>query len=140
MCAVDSKKAVLMILLDLSAAFDTIDHDVLIQRLHSNFGIGGTALNWIKSYLHNRSQLHVVQTQGESSPEAKVYYGVPQGSVLGPVLFTLYTSPLGQIARKHHLQSHFFADDTQLYTTFSPNLVGNYDNILLLLTNCLHDF
>ena len=72
MCAVDSKKAVLMILLDLSAAFDTIDHDVLIQRLHSNFGIGGTALNWIKSYLHNRSQL--VQIQGESSPEAKVYH------------------------------------------------------------------
>ena len=89
MCAVDSKKAVLMILLDLSAAFDTIDHDVLIQRLHSNFGIGGTALNWIKSYLHNHSQLHVVQIQGESSTEAKVYYGVPQGSVLGP-FFSLY--------------------------------------------------
>ena len=137
MCAVDAKKAVLLVLLDLSAAFDTIDHAVLLERLNVNFGIKGLALTWLQSYLSNRRQ--AVQILGASSAETGVPYGVPQGSVLGPVLFTLYTSPLGHISRKHGLQSHFYADDTQLYTTFCPTISGDDFNALHSMTSCLHD-
>ncbi len=87
----------LLVLLDLSAAFDTIDH-ILLNRLENSVGISGNALAWFKSYLSDRHQF----TAGneEVSYRSQVQYGVPQGSVLGPVLFTLYMLPLGNIIRK----------------------------------------
>ncbi len=87
-----------LVLLDLSAAFDTIDHQILIQRFDNLIGIKGTALKWFKSYLLDRS--HFVNVNGESSVYTKVSYGVPQGSVLGPILFILYMLPSGNIIRK----------------------------------------
>ncbi len=84
----------LLVLLDLSAAFDTIDHDILIDRLQNYTGVQGQALRWFRSYLSDR--YHFVYLNGESSQLSPVKYGVPQGSVLGPLLFSLYMLPLGK--------------------------------------------
>ena len=113
--AMDHKKATILVLLDLSAAFDTIDHELLLERL-TQCGISGTALSWFRSYLNERSQK--VLLRGASSESSSLKYGVPQGSVLGPILFTIYTIPLGEICRRHGVEYHLYADDTQLYVSF----------------------
>ena len=112
----DKSCGVFLVLLDLSAAFDTIDHDILIERLHDNLGLSGTALAWMNSYLRGRSQSVVIN--GTKSEPADLQYGVPQGSVLGPILFTIYTSPIGAFAKRHNLEIHLYADDTKIYIFF----------------------
>ncbi len=94
----------LLVLLDLSAAFDTINHNILLNRLENFVGISGSALAWFKSYLSDRHQF--VAVNEEVSYRSQVQYGVPQGSVLGPLLFTLYMLPLGNIIRKHGVSVH----------------------------------
>ena len=106
-------------LLDLSAAFDTVDHQILLKRLNSCYNVSGCALNWFESYLVNRRQQ--VKVNGVLSKGVCLDYGVPQGSVLGPVLFTLYTAALSQIIDRHKLNHHLYADDTQIYISFSSN-------------------
>ena len=86
-------------MLDLSAAFDTIDHSILLETLGSGFGVGGTALTWFTSYLSQRTQQ--VQIKGTLSEKKQLTTGVPQGSCLGPVLFTIYVADLFQIIEKH---------------------------------------
>ena len=122
-----------LVLLDLSAAFDTIDHHILLQRLENLIGIKGTALSWFKSYLSDRFQF--VNVNDTSSALTKVNHGVPQGSVLGPILFTLYMLPLGNIIRKHSINFHCYADDTQLYLSIKPDEI----NQLHKLQACLKD-
>uniref|UniRef100_A0AAQ4QM23 Reverse transcriptase domain-containing protein n=1 Tax=Gasterosteus aculeatus aculeatus TaxID=481459 RepID=A0AAQ4QM23_GASAC len=122
-----------LVLLDLSAAFDTIDHCILLQRLEHLIGIKGTALSWFKSYLSDRSQFVLVN--GESSKTTNVGHGVPQGSVLGPILFTLYMLPLGDLIRKHRINFHCYADDTQLYLSIKPEETDQ----LVRLQECLGD-
>ena len=115
--AVDRKQGIILVLLDLSAAFDTIDHDILLSRLRENIGIDGLALDWIKSYLSNRTQS--IYAGKMSSSKCSLPFGVPQGSVLGPKFFCVYSGPIGSIAHKHGLEVHLYADDTQLYIFFS---------------------
>ena len=116
--AADRGRVSILSLLDLSAAFDTIDHEILCQRLQDVFGCSGTALAWFSSYLTDRTQ-SVVVNNIRSTP-SPLRYGVPQGSVLGPVLFTMYTQPLSSLINTLNHPYHFFADDTQLYDSTVP--------------------
>ena len=108
----------LLVLLDLSVAFDTVNHNVLLSRLHSKFGISGTALEWFRSYLNGRSQ-HIM-VHGNLSRSSNLDFGVPQGSCLGPLLFTIYASKLFDVIKVHLPTVHCYPDDTQLYVSFSP--------------------
>ena len=120
--SLDQNKVSVLSLLDLSAAFDTIDHSILIQRLEHSFGISGTPLTWFKSYISDRTQC--VSVNGSSSPPTLLQYGVPQGSVLGPLLFVLYTHPLSTIVQHHALSHHCFSDDNQLYKSVPVSQLG----------------
>jgi exonuclease III len=115
--AISHQQVTCLTLLDLSAAFDTIDHSILLERLSSWFGISSTALSWIKSYLLNRS--FSVNIENSKSSVFQLLYGVPQGSVLGPLLFILYTTPLSTVISNSSANHHLFADDTQLFLSFS---------------------
>ena len=111
--ACDRGQVTLFALLDLSAAFDTVDHHILLDRLQSAFGIRGSVIDWIQSFITNRSQ--TVSFAGDVSTESVVTCGVPQGTVLGPILFLLYTADVTNIALHCGLNVHSYADDTQLY-------------------------
>ena len=119
--ALDQGQIVIHVMLDLSAAFDTLDHRILRGRLRSILGINGTVYKWFESYLSGRSQQVIVN--GSVSQKCALSVGVPQGSVLGPILFCIYTLPLHDLARDNDMFSHFYADDSQLY------VVCNIDSI-----------
>ncbi len=105
-------------MLDFSAAFDTLDHQQLLSRLISRYGITGSVLKWITSYLEGRTQSVAI---GEVlSDPVPLTCGVPQGSVAGPLMFTLFSAPIQDIIASHDLQSIVYADDTQIYYTFHP--------------------
>ena len=123
-----------MVLLDLSAAFDTVDHELLLHKLDTEFNVRGTVLDWFKSYLEHRSQ--TIQISQTSSRTHVLRHGVPQGSILGPVLFTLYTSALGKLIGSHHINYMFYADDTQLYITFHPT---DLDYAVTKMEACIRD-
>ena len=107
--AMNKQRVSALVLLDLSAAFDTIDHNILLNRLNSYFGISNSTFSLLSSYLRNRSQSVLVDN--EFSSKLPLLRGVPQGSVLGPLLFSLYTTPLS--LADSSIQFHFYADDTQ---------------------------
>ena len=104
LCAIDNNESVILLLLDLSAAFDTVDHSILLSRLRDRFGVNGTAAAWFESYLTSRTQF--VRVNDCRSTQRSLERGVPQGSVLGPLLYLLYTSPIADIIKFLKLQYH----------------------------------
>jgi hypothetical protein len=113
----DSGKATLVIMCDLSAAFDTVDHNLLIKTLENTFLISDNSLKWFRSFLSSRTQKVVIRNSASSPRD--ILYGVPQGSVLGPVLFNLYTHSLSYTFSDCNFKSLSYADDTTGYLAFS---------------------
>jgi hypothetical protein len=106
-----------LVALDISAAFDMVNHCLLLERLSADFGFSGASLDWFSSYLRGRTfSVHIGSTFSET---ASLNSGVPQGSVLGPILFSLYISPISQIIVEHGIDYNAYADDLQLYTALS---------------------
>ena len=117
-----TQESAVLVLLDLSAAFDTVDHSILLSRLENWVGIKGTALRWFQSYLTDRSfSVHLGDYSSETAPFT---CGVPQGSVLGPILFSLYMLPLASIFERYDVSFHCFADDIQIYLPLNVKKKG----------------
>jgi Reverse transcriptase (RNA-dependent DNA polymerase) len=117
-CNIENQRTTVLLALDISAAFDTIDFSILCDRLRLDFGLGGVALDWLHSFLIGRTQ-YVGAGTSRSSPVTCLSV-VPQGSVLGPLLFAMYISPVDNVIAPHRVHLHQYADDTQLYVALRP--------------------
>ena len=117
-----------VVFLDIRKAFDSIDHTILLQKMHDQFGIKNVELDWFKSYLTNREQACIVN--GAMSSPKTIVCGVPQGSILGPLLFLLYNNDLPECLEK--TSPHLYADDTQISTSAKTieELTENLNNDL----------
>jgi len=132
--AADNGDVSALCLLDLTAAFDTVDHDLMMLKLERQFGLRGVVLDWFRSYLYGRT--YRVIHGGKTSCIVHVICSVPQASVLGPRMFILYAADLEDVAAKHSVNIHGYADDTQLY------LHGRSDDMTSTarrLKNCITD-
>lgn len=128
----DQGTPTILVSLDLSAAFDVIDHSILLNRLQYSFGISGTAFAWLQSYLSGRQQF--VRAGHASSAHMVCSTGVPQGSVLGPILFSCYTSPICHLVSSFNMHIQQYADDTQVFLALKAN---NLTTQLAQFTACL---
>ena len=117
--AIDNGKIALLALLDVSAAFDTVDHDILMDRLAESFGIVGQAHDWLSSFITGRT--YSVRFGGTTTSPWRVRSGIPQGSILGPLLYILYTADVAALVESLGFKVHLYADDTQLYDSCSPS-------------------
>ena len=132
--AMDRGQVGALMLLDLSAAFDTVDHQILTDVMQRRFGVCGNALDWLVDFLNDRTQ--IVCACGRESAISKLKYGVPQGSVNGPKRFIEYVEDVTSQLEKHHLLYHLFADDMQGLLHCSPTAVPH---MLSTLKNCFLD-
>ena len=132
--ASDKGEVTCLLLLDYSAAFDTVDHDILLTILEDSLGVTGTALDWIRSFLVGRSQ--IFQVGQDKSSWVIVLYGLPQGTIIGPLMYILYTADLESLIEKHGVRMHLYADDTQLYDHSNMN---NLHQSIATLEACLED-
>ena len=137
LCAIDNKRSVLLLSLDLAAAFDTVDHSVLLSRLTSSYGLRGTVLAWFRSYLASRKQY--VRVEGCTSSFRSLDQGVPQGSVLGPLLYSMYTSPIAKIITRYGLKHHLYADDSQLYISFKTDSYEDLQMVKAKIEMCVKE-
>ena len=133
LCCLDSSTGIIMVFLDLSAAFDTVDHDLMLTKLRNTYLIDGNTLNWFKSYLENRQSY--VKIDDQLSRGKRSRSGLPQGTILGPVLFSMYIQDVHKIISSHGLQYHIYADDIQIYFKYSKSSHSKFYN----LKNCLSD-
>ena len=131
--AADQKTATVLLLLDLSAAFDTVDHMKLLKILSHEIGIQATALKWFKSFLTCRTQK--VNVNGTYSNDILIKFGVPQGSVLGPVLFNIYIRSINKVVEACGFSVCGYADDHQVYKSFFPN--KEYQVMVSDISNCI---
>lgn len=134
LAAADAQQVTLLALLDLSAAFDCVDHSLLLQRLEQKFGLKDDVLRWLTSFITGRSQQ--VMYDGHLSPVRPVQFGVPQGSVLGPLLFVLYTAEIGDVVANHGFCFHQYADDLQVYVACP---ITDSSVVAQRLSRCLDD-
>ena len=133
--AVDDNKSVILLLVDLSAAFDTVDHTILVSRLANRFGIRDTAVIWFRSYLQLRKQF--VFVKGIYSSLKGLQYGFPQVSVLG--LLPYSHKSIGWYSQKHGISFHLFADDTQPHLSFTFNCPNHASNAKETVEMCVED-
>ena len=133
----DKGKVVALICLDMSAAFDTVDHQSLLKELHHRFGIGGAPLMWFESYLSSRN--FRVSVGDSFSEMVNLICGVPQGSLLGPVLFLLYIEELQDIVSRYGLNIKVYADDSQLYVSLSPSDPDQWNESRKKVERCLSE-
>ena len=134
---VSQRKGVFLALLDLSAAFDTVIHEILLTRLANEIGLQGNVLKWISSYLSGRTTCVHINSMFPERLELK--YGIPQGSIVGPQQFSIYTIPIGAILRKHNLLFHIYADDIQLYRCFDPKDHNSIITALSRMSACIDE-
>ena len=142
----DNQQVSLLILLDMSAAFDTIPHQLFLDRLQETFGLSGSALQWFRSYFKARAQR--IAINGEMSTTDELEIGLPQGSGAGPFGYKTYTKPIGYIIKMlaYHINYNMFADDNQLHNALSPNSVSsqltakaNLEYCITVLSKWLHE-
>ena len=136
MQALDRRKGVILVLLDFTAAFDTVDHAILLQQMKS-IGICKSALAWVTSYLLDRT--FSIKINDAISRRQQLNCGVPQGPVLDPLLFTIYCMPLTAIFAKHQLKYHMYADDTQFYVDFPRDQPCSADTATHQIEQCTID-
>jgi len=117
--ALDTGNLTLLKLLELSAAFDSVDHYVHLLQLQKSYGIHGAVLKRLKSYIADRRQS--VRTRATKTTPSTVFYGVPQSSVLGQILFVLYTADAPQLVKDYGLMPHAYGDDTQILRICLPS-------------------
>jgi len=122
--AINDGDVAALVLLDLSAAFDTVDHSILCRCLQSSFGLFGSVLRWFESYLHSRSQY--VRHGQMTSAVQHLLCGVPQGSVLGHILFIIYMADLFAVVELHGFCPPLYADDAQVYGSCTPSAVHDF--------------
>jgi len=121
------KENAVLLALDISAAFDADDHFMLCRRAECDFRIRGTALRWLQSFVSDRSQYIAIGLQ--QSATTALSSGVPQGSILGPLLFAMYLSPIDDVVRAHQMQYHQYADDLMLYTALVPSMFSDLTSV-----------
>ena len=131
----DNQEVTLLVLLDLSAAFDMIEHSILLNVHERDFGVSGTALKCFDSFQTDRKQRVLIC--GKASDDFIRRCGVPQGSCMGPVLFTLYVSRLFHTISHHLPSAHSYADDTQLYFSFRPMSLESQVEAIKVLESCI---
>ena len=131
----NTQEVTLLVMLDLSAAFDTVNHNILLTRLNEELGICGVALEWFKSYLANRGQR--ITIDGSLSERFSLECGVPQGSCLGPLLFIIYASKLFRVVRDQLPHTHCYGDDTQIYLSFKHNSNTSKEDAVRVMERCI---
>jgi hypothetical protein len=132
-----NQEGVFLVLLDLSAAFDMVEHRVLFQRIANEVGLKGRALDWFMSYFNDRTTQ--VCIDGTLSDPSHMDYGLPQGSIVGPGSFKIYILPVGRIIKKYGIQYHIYADDIQLFVNFDPSDLNSMHSALTRLSNCIRE-